>query len=119
MADSLFFAGDDVALRDALAESYRGAGWDVLLPGADMQSTLDSIAQADPVACILCFGDGPGDAMRDLALAINADTRMRPLFVFVAGTAEEVAQTKAALPYAVFVRPDELAWVLRRMVVKT
>jgi ActR/RegA family two-component response regulator len=119
VAGALFFVGDDVGVRDDLARAFAERGWQIG-HGTASPDTADLIAQTQPVACVFSLDGSETAALLDLAENVSADERLeRPLLVFSGGHVEDVASVKTALPYAVFVRPDELEWVLKHLIPKT
>lgn len=120
MPDTLFFVSDDVVLCESLAQPYREHGWhtEQVLPG-DPES-LQRLAESRPLAAI-CILDGPSaEAVCAFAESVVADPRvLRPLMVFVGGSAEDIAVAKVSMPFAVFVRAEELPWVLKHLAFKS
>jgi len=120
MPDTLFFVSDDEMLCESLAQPYREHGWhtEQVLPAA--ADSLDRLAQGRPLAMVCCL-DGPAATdVAAFAQSVLADPRViRPLMVFVGGTPEQIAQAKVSLPFAVFVRAEELPWVLKHLAFKS
>ena len=115
MEETLVFvyADNEAAEKTSAPFSSRGYGVEILSPDSD--ECLEAIALAQPVAVVLDISE---DWMAPVVIAqgILADERLsRPLLVFVDGTPESVAQCKATLPFGVYVRPEELVWVLKRL----
>lgn len=120
MVDTLFFVHPDRQSAEQLAGSYRDNGWQVAICQPSAPDALDRIAESRPVAAIFCLDSDCSDAMRSLAEKVLGDARLlRPLMVFVGGSPDDVAQSRAMMPFGVFVRPDELPWVLKRLAIKS
>lgn len=119
VAGALFFVGDDAGIRDDLARGFAERGWQTGHGTATLDS-VDLIVQTQPLACVFTLDGSETATLLELAENVAADERLeRPLLVFSGGHADDVASVKAALPYAVFVHPDELGWVLKHLVPKT
>lgn len=120
MPDTLFFVSDDVVMCEALAQPYREHGWHTEQVLPDGPDALTRLAEARPLATICCL-DGPSaDKVRAFAESVLSDPRVvRPLMVFVGGTPDDIAQAKATMPFAVFVRAEELSWVLKHLAFKS
>lgn len=117
MPDTLVFVGCDVAECEQLAVPYRNQGWRAVVQDAAAPDALDHIAECTPLAAVFSFSDGSGDGLRELARSVLGDDRMsRPLLVFVGGDGADVAQTRSEMPFGVFVKPEELGWVLKHLV---
>lgn len=116
MSDTLVFVDGDHDHAEGLAATYRDKGWGVLTAPADSTRTIELIAEERPVAAVFCL-DGPKafDAC-SLAESILYDQRgIRPLMIFLGGSAEDAKAAKSMVPVGVFVKPDELPWVLKRL----
>ena len=120
MVETLFFVHSDVASAEQLADEYRARGWSVESSSASATDALDRIAETSPVAAVFCLEGDCAQDVHDLAESILADGRLhRPLLVFVDGDSDDVAQARTSAPFGVFVRRDELPWVLRRLTAKS
>jgi CheY-like chemotaxis protein len=110
----VFVYSDDEAAEQASAPfTARGHVVEILSP--EGEECLDKVAEAKPMAVVLDISD---DWMTPLVIAqgILADERLsRPLLVFVGGSADSITQCKATLPFGVYVKPEELVWVLKRL----
>ena len=119
MTDTLFFVHPDEHSPQQIAEAYQLRGWNIVVSPPHADDALDRMAQAEPVVAVFCLDGERGGDSRTLATGALADARIaRPLMVFAGGGAAEVAAARAAAPYGIFVRMDELAWVLKRLMVK-
>ena len=120
MADTLFFVYPDAAQCDGVAADFRSRGWATEVASPSDADALDRMDATQPVAAVFCMdGDESGQTLA-LAEAVLADERLqRPLIVFVGGSPDDVGRARESMPYAVFVKPDELAWVLKRLAVKS
>lgn len=119
MVDTLFFVHASEQDPAAIADTYQLRGWniDVAPPTAD--DALERLAAANPVAAVFCLDHGCGHEVTTFAEAVMSDPRTnRPLMVFVDGEAEDLAAARQAAPYGIFVRPDELPWVLKRLTIR-
>lgn len=120
MVDTLFFVHQDTQAAEQIAEQYKARGWEVSVCEPDASDALDRIAESRPVAAIFCLDGECADEVRRLAEEVLGDSRLfRPLMVFVGGTPDDIAQARAMMPFGVFVREDELPWVLKRLAVKS
>ena len=120
MVDSLYFAHSDVRDPREIAAAYRLRGWDVAVHDPASSESLELLASMDPLAVVFCLDSSCGSDVMSFAETVMADERTnRPLMVFVDCAAEEIVQAKGFAPYGIFVRPDELAWVLKRLIVRT
>jgi CheY-like chemotaxis protein len=107
------YADEEAAEHAAAPFSSRGHTVEILSP--DGEECVDKVAEARPMAVVLDISD---DWMTPLVVAqgILADTRLsRPLLVFVGGSADAISQCKQTLPFGVYVKPEELVWVLKRL----
>ncbi len=107
------YADDEAAARASEPFTARGIPVEVLAP--DGEDCVDRIAEAKPTGVVL---DISGDWTDPLLVAqgVLADERLsRPLLVFVGGSPDSVTQCKATLPFGVYVKPEELVWVLKRL----
>ena len=119
MADTLFFVHSDADAADELAGYYRGQGWQVESARPADPAALDSIAHASPVAVVFCLDSECAEDVHTLAEKVVGDARIaRPLMVFAGGSPEDVGRARQNMPFGVFVRLDELAWVLKRLVTR-
>ncbi len=120
MVDTLFFVHSNQEAADQFAEEYRSRGWDVASADATATDALDRVAEASPVAAVFCLEGDCAAEVNHLAESVMTDGRIhRPLLVFVGGEPEDIAAAHAAVPFGVFVRKDELPWVLRRLIAKS
>lgn len=120
MVDTLFFVHADADAADRIAGYYRGQGWNVSTAVPAATDALDRIADSHPVAAVFCLDGECADDVHSLAEHVLGDTRMsRPLMVFVGGSPVDVARARQNMPFGVFVRQDELPWVLKRLAVRS
>jgi len=99
------------------AAPFRQAGWETRTVAPDAADTLTQIEAEAPVATVFDLADGHGEAIRALAAALVSDPNVaRPLLVFVGGDDATAGAIKADIPFGVFVKPDELAWVLKHLI---
>jgi hypothetical protein len=117
MAEKLFFLHEDPSTAAVIAAPLASRGYAIEISSVREPDVEDAIADANPLAVVISLqSDAECDASREIAAEVLADARMaRPLLVFVGGTAEQVAETRAALPYGLYVRPDEVAWTLKHL----
>lgn len=119
MVDTLFFVHSDEQSSHELAQFYQLRGWEVASADSHAADVLDRMAAANPVAAVFCLDGDCGTDVNAVVARAMADERLsRPLMVFVGGSAEDVAAARSVAPYGIFVRPDELPWVLKRLVIK-
>jgi len=119
VADTLMFVCSDADRYVRYAAPFREAGWDTRTVAPDAADTLSVIEAASPIATVFDLDAGHGEAVRTLVAALLADPDVsRPLLVFVGGDEALVGTIKADIPFGVFVKPDELAWVLKRLIYK-
>ena len=119
MADTLFFVHTSENDPNAIAAAYQLRGWDIAVSEPTAIDALDRMAESNPVAAVFCLEGDCGGGVMEFVEAVMADERTnRPLMVFVDGDADELAAARRIAPYGIFVRPDELPWVLKRLVVK-
>ena len=115
MQETLVFVYADDELAKQVSEPFSRHGHSVELLGPEDPTCVDRIAECGPMAVVLDISD---DWMAPLvvAQALLADERLsRPLLVFVGGSPDSIAQCKASLPFGVYVKPEELVWVLKRL----
>ena len=119
MVDTLFFVHPDAQDPDQIPQLHQLRGWNIAATGPHAPDALECMAEAGPVAAIFCLdGDFSGD-VRTFAEAVLADERLgHSLMVFTGGTAQDIADARAIAPYGIFVRPDELPWVVKRLTIK-
>jgi AmiR/NasT family two-component response regulator len=111
----LVFVYADAESADRVSEPFASKGIDVVVLSPNGQDCLESVAAAHPTAVVLDISEDWTDPLV-VAQGILADERLsRPLLVFVGGSAESVSQCKETLPFGVYVKPEELAWVLTRL----
>ncbi len=109
------FVYADAENAEQVSAPFASRGHSILILDPESPECLDTVAEAKPMAVVL---DISADWMTPVVLAqgILADERLsRPLLVFVGGSSESIAQCKATLPFGVYVKPEELVWVLKRL----
>lgn len=117
MVDTLFFVHSDERAAEELADTYRGRGWNVSVAAPDAADALQRLETAAPVAAVFCLDDDCAAEVNALAEKVVADPDIKqPLMVFVGGNPAAVEYARSLAPYGVFVRQDELPWVLKRLV---
>lgn len=107
------YADSEAAARASEPFALKKIPFEILAP--EGEQCLDRVAEAKPTAVVL---DISADWTEPLLIAqgILADGRLsRPLLVFVGGTPDSVKQCKETLPFGVYVKPEELVWVLKRL----
>jgi len=120
MVDTLFFVHSDAAAADQLAGYYRAQGWQVESTRPTDPDALDSIVRTRPVALVFCLDSECAADVHGLAEQVVGDARIsRPLMVFAGGSPDDIARARQNMPFGVFVRMDELAWVLKRLAVRS
>ncbi len=115
MDQTLVFVYEDEQLAEEISAPFASRGHAVRILSPEAEGCVDCVAEAQPLAVVLDISD---DWMTPLVVAqgILADERLsRPLLVFVGGSAESVSECKASLPFGVYVKPEELVWVLKRL----
>lgn len=118
MVDTLLFVHAEANSAEQLADEYRGRGWDVSATTPDAPDALDRVAEAAPVAAVFCLDGECAADVSAFAEKVLADQRIRrPLMVFVGGAEDDVGKVRASMPFGVFVRLDELPWVLKRLTI--
>lgn len=116
MPDTLFFVHDDQAIADEVARPYRERGWHVEVSAAEAPDAVDRIFSVATLAAIFFLDGTPDGTAQALARALLADGRTpHPLMVFVNGSHEENDELRAEMPAALFVRLDEIPWVLKHL----
>lgn len=119
MAETLFFVHADCDACGAIAEEFRGRGWLVETAASPDGDTLERIEALGPTATVFFLEGCEVAPAEHLAQRILEDGKVhRPLLVFVGGAPDAVAEAKAAMPFGVFVRADELGWVLKHLTFK-
>ncbi len=119
MSNTLMFVCSDAEKCATLAAPLGDAGWEIKTIDPGDTNALESIEAESPVATVFDLETGPDQAIHELAKAMLGDPDLpRPLLVFVGGNAEIAESIKADIPFGVFVRPDELAWVLKHLIYK-
>jgi len=119
MVDTLFFVHTSDQNPNEIAATYQLRGWDIAVAGPHAADALDRMAISTPVAAVFCLdGDCAPDVTAFAALALADERTNKPLMVFVGGEASDIAAARSISPYGIFVRPDELPWVLKRLIPK-
>lgn len=119
MVETLFFVHTSEQDPHEIAAAYQLRGWNIAVSEPKAVDALERMAESSPVAAVFCLGGDCGsDVMEFAASALSDERTKRPLMVFVGGAAHEIASARSIAPYGIFVRPDELPWVLKRLVVK-
>jgi hypothetical protein len=117
MANALMFVCVDTQGCGAMAQPFADAGWETETVSPDAPDALDRIVAEAPVATVFDLDSGHDSAIRALASALISDPNVsRPLLVFVGGTPVVAAELKTDVPFGVFVKPDELIWVLKHLI---
>lgn len=116
MATALFFVYKDLVAADQIAAPYRARGWSVEIEDPDADDALERMESAQPLAAVFGLDPAPADSVVAFAHDVVDDSHLhRPLMVFLGGDADAVDAAKHAVPYGVFVRPEELGWVLKHL----
>lgn len=119
MHDLLYLAHAEPAEGERLAAPFAERGWDVRVTAPDAGEALELIATERPLAAVFCLDSGETALFENLARQVLQDARtLRPLMVFLGGEADEVARLKSEIPVGVFVREEELSWVLKHLAFK-
>jgi len=119
MVDTLFFVHTSAQDPNEIAAAYQLRGWDIAVAGPHADDALDRMAVTSPVAAVFCLeGDCATDVTAFAEHALADDRTNKPLMVFVGGEASDIAAARGIAPYGIFVRPDELPWVLKRLIPK-
>lgn len=119
MVDTLFFVHTSEQEPSEIAAAYQLRGWDIVAAEPTAINALERMALCNPVAAVFCLDGECGSDILGFAEKALADKRTSsPLMVFVGGSADEVAAARLSAPYGIFVRPDELPWVLKRLAIK-
>jgi len=119
MVDTLFFVHTSDQNPDEIAAAYELRGWNIATAGPHAADALDRMAESSPVAAVFCLdGDCAPDVTAFAEHALADDRTNKPLMVFVGGETSDIAVARAIAPYGIFVRPDELPWVLKRLIPK-
>jgi hypothetical protein len=117
--ETLFFVDSDPLAAQGLAGEYQSRGFGVAFSAPDL-GAVDQVVAAQPVATIFALGGERAEEVCSIAESIACEPRAgRPLLVFVGGVPEIVGRAKAFAPLGVFVHPDELGWVLKRLTAKS
>lgn len=111
MADTLFFLFTDPSDATGLASPLASKGFAIEVSSPSEPQVCDAIAESSPLAVVISLEDAGGcNAAREVAAGVLADARIpRPLMVFVGGSPQEIAATRAELPFGVFLNPDEVS----------
>ena len=119
MSSTLMFVCSDTEKCATLAEPLSDAGWEIKTIDPADSDALESIEAASPVATVFDLEIGADQVIHELAKAMLGDPDLpRPLLVFMGGETETAEAIKADIPFGVFVRPDELTWVLKHLIYK-
>ena len=119
MVDTLFFVHTSEQNPNELAAAYALRGWNIAAAGPHVEDALDRMAESHPVAAVFCLdGECVPDVTAFAQLVLADDRTNKPLMVFVGGEANDIAAARGVAPYGIFVRPDELPWVLKRLIPK-
>lgn len=119
MVDTLFFVHTSNRNPDEIAAAYELRGWNIAVAGPLAQDALDRMAASSPVAAVFCLDGDCAPDVNAFATNVLSDERTnKPLMVFVGGEVSDVSEARAIAPYGIFVRPDELPWVLKRLIPK-
>jgi hypothetical protein len=113
--ETLVLVYSDEEAAERVSAPFVSGGHSVRIVPPSDGDCLEQIVESRPIAVALDLSD-EWEIPLALAQAILADGRLaRPLLVFVGGSPETIGQCKAALPFGVYVRPEELVWVLKRL----
>ncbi len=116
MAETLYFVHSDVIAAEELARPYGERGWGTVISAPNAEDAYDRAADCRPIAAVISLEGPAADDARALGLRLTQEEDFpKPLMVFLGGSADQVALMKEALPYALFVKPEELAWVLKHL----
>ncbi len=119
MVDTLFFVHTTEQNPNELAATYELRGWNVDGAAPYAEDALDRMADSRPVAAVFCLdGNCAPDVTAFAEHALADDRTNKPLMVFVGGAGSDIAAARGVAPYGIFVRPDELSWVLKRLTPK-
>lgn len=115
MPNTLFFVHDDVLAAEEVARPYVERGWHVEVCPSDEQGAVDRILGAEALVAVF-FLDSSDGSCRALAHELIEDKRGgHPMVVFVDGDPQEIAQLRVQMPAALYVRLEELPWVLKHL----
>jgi len=119
MVDTLFFVHTSEQDPNAIAAAYQLRGWNIAVAGPYADDALERMAVTSPVAAVFCLDGDCASDVTAFAEHVLADERTnKPLMVFVGGEASDIAAARTTSPYGIFVRADELPWVLKRLIPK-
>lgn len=117
MAETLYFVHHDVEDARQRADFFAGRGWNTHATDPSDGDFIENMVTDLPVATVFCLDGDSAESVLHAAIAVLNEVRMpRPLMVFTGGSPAEVEMAREAVPFAVFVKPEELEWVLKRMV---
>lgn len=119
MGNTLVFVCGEAARCEEMTAPFAEAGWQTKTVSAESSDALAAIEAEAPVATVFDLEAGHGAAIQSIAAALMSDPNVsRPLLVFVGGDQATVAILKEDVPFGVFVKTDELAWVLKHLTYK-
>lgn len=102
-----------------MLDTYATRGWETYAASAGDATAYERFVEAQPLAVVFCLEDGCSEATRGLAQRIFENPgSAQPLLVFAGGGPDDVALVRATVPHAVFVSPDEIGWVHKRLTAK-
>lgn len=116
MAERLCFVQAPGSSGEEQGREFAERGWEVEHVDPEAPDALDRVVDIAPLATVFCLESDCGDTMGLAERLVDDERVSRPLIVFTGGTSEQVEQAKAAVPFAVFVNPSELHWVIKRLV---
>jgi len=120
MGETLCFVHASEQDSNRIAATYQLAGWNIVIVAPQAPDALEQLASYDPAAVVFCLDERCGPGVIEFAARVLADDRTnRPLMVFVDGSADDIATARGVAPYGIFVRTDELPWVLKRLSIKS
>lgn len=120
MAETLYFVHNDVGIAQECAAPFAAKGWNVHASDGTDPGFIDQMVADLPVATVFCLDGDSSTGVLHAAIAVLNEVRIpRPLMVFTGGSPAEVEMAKESVPFAVFVKEEELDWVLKRMIFKS
>jgi hypothetical protein len=116
MAEVLHFVGyTNEESREAF-DAYRRQGWEVSSSQGYADVEALSAAPGSPSAVVMRLDDGCCDEAIAFAKRVwDAASGEKPALVFSVEDPELVARARAAVSHGMFVRPEEVGWVLKHL----
>lgn len=118
MPDSLVFVYRDTQAAETLAQPYGARGWSTSVVAADDPKAVDLVCAAAPMVIALDAAGDISPALSTACAALERHPDTDPLVVFIDPERDQRESAKQRLPYALFIKSEELPWILKHLTYK-